>query len=457
MRTILAVGAYERDNFGDYLFLEVLARHLIHYRIIPGSVIAGDMMEPYGITTVPYDYILNNTTVDLVWTVGGEVGGVDVPGALTMSLSQKQREAYITSQPEKQIAIEQVYGANRKNLLAYIPDMSLYSDKNEHTPLIVNSVGISDINIENPHVVSLMKNVEDLSVRDNESKLRVEKTYKKEVNVAPDIVHTLPLVYEPERKKDVGVLVQYNEKYYNEVDSSQLMHAITEVAQNLKLPVTLLLAGTAFGHDSEEVYASLIKHLNEAEIPVRVIKERSPLLLVDYISSAAITISTSLHVRIISASYGIRRVSLENKKVTRYASEWDDIFPYNNTVDKIQEGVDRALGVPQRSVTAKNLTEAAYENLRRIKNLIPGADDDFTGEDIDMRRSPNINTSTGTVWGITSSMRAEVAENRSAITEAQLNKEHEKALYYEAQYSEIIKSKSWKLITQLRKIKAKLR
>ena len=85
MRRILAIGAYERDNFGDLLFLYVL-RKLINNKaeVIASSIIAADTEPINGEFVLPYDILLKNHTFDGVYVAGGEIGAVDVVSGLTM-------------------------------------------------------------------------------------------------------------------------------------------------------------------------------------------------------------------------------------------------------------------------------------------------------------------------------------------------------------------------------------
>ena len=53
-----------------------------------------------------------------------------------------------------------------------------------------------------------------------------------------------------------------------------------------------------------------------------------PLALADRIRHARVVAGTSLHVRIVAAAYGVPRVSLAKPKPTRYARHWDPDMPY---------------------------------------------------------------------------------------------------------------------------------
>ncbi len=459
-RTILAVGAYERDNFGDYLFYEVLRRYCPDDCIIPGSVIYGDMIDSYGMVVLPYDYVLRHYPVDAVWVVGGEVGGVDIKDAMIMSLDETKVPYQIVPR-DQQVELEQLYGADNANCQAYIPDMSLYSEKNDKVPLIVNSVGLTRLfSRYQKEAPSVLSQASQIVVRDKVSQQAV-KDIGYEAKLEPDIVHSLPALYTPNHHDGVGIIVQANVRYIEQIGMGKLENALCSVAHHLKQPITFLAAGTAYSHDSLDLYREMSDHLAHRQVKSRVITTRRPLELVDYIASARMTISTSLHVRIISASYGIPRISLENDKVKQYAVQWDAVWPTHITLDKLTEAVEATKNIDDRYLQRSDLTKRAHKTLRSLMSHIPG---DTRALQVDLSQiyhgwqRQNFDHMLSLIVGYQRECR-EVAAYRESIQMKlqELDVEKDAARYYKNQLDQILESRSWRLLRRIKNLTAFLK
>lgn len=310
MRNILAIGAYERDNFGDYLFYEILRRALPQDFVIPGSVISADVIEQHGFVTIPYDFILKQFKVDAVWVVGGEVGGVNIPIALDMSIGLNSETYNLMSEQQKGI-VELLLGASRKNSRAYIPDVSLYTH-NRGVPLFIHSVGLSNLLIETQDNLKLLNQSVSLVVRDDESFDIAQQSSVTPV-LGPDVVHSISKYYTPIKRRPSGyVLIQINIATINEHGPDTIAHMIKAVYRKVEKPIILFSAGQAKGHDSDEYYENIKRLVHD--VPIEILKARQPMLIVDEIAHANLVIATSLHARIIAATYGIKRISIENEK-----------------------------------------------------------------------------------------------------------------------------------------------
>lgn len=453
MRTILAVGAYERDNFGDYLFYEVLRRYLAKDHVLPGSVVYSDMRAAYGIVTLPYDFILSKYQVDAVWVVGGEVGGVDVPSALTMSLGLPDTtysRAVSTDQAE---AIERLYGASRRNHQAYIPDKSLYA-RNQDSPLIVNSVGLSHMFGDGGQSARMtLSQAAAVSVRDNISRDKLAKVGLV-ATVAPDVVHTLPLFYTPKAHTKVGIVFQCNTAYAEAIGLPVIGEALAEVARQHNLPITMIAAGTAFSHDSLATYQTLHQLLTDQGVTCQLVTTRSPLELVDYIAAAQCTISTSLHVRIVSAAYGVRRVSLENDKVGRYVGQWDAAWPAQVSITELSAAVATAYANDQANRPRRDLTDQAKQNLDRLVAALPSQGRHRHGLDhaqleaawqAHMQRVA-VDTITAQA-AIIHNQQQQIDQANHSFARARAD-----AQYYHDQWQQVVGSRAWRWLRRLRRV-----
>lgn len=370
-RNILAVGAYERDNFGDILFLLILRMAFPDDNIIPGSIIFSELNEEQGYITIPYDFVLSNFKVDAVWVVGGEIGAVDINSALAMTLPRKQYEIYqdIVVQKKDQSSLEVALSINYKNSLAYVPNMDIYK-KNKNTNLIINSVGISN-DFEKPALKNVLKNAKQISVREKASAELCSKMGI-DVEVVPDVVHSIVSMYKP-NNLDSGLVFQINEATFNDLGTESILKSISEVYfKNNFSKVTLIAAGIANNHDSIKSIEEMEKKLKKIGINAELERSRDPLKTVDVIAGASLVVSTSLHVRIVASAYNVRRISLKNKKVTNYVENWDKEFPYDIAIDSLVEASELAMATDLEinKIKTKTLSDKAFTNLKKLHNQI---------------------------------------------------------------------------------------
>ena len=85
MKRVLLVGAYERDNLGDLLFLLVTERYLQGADVVAAAPFSADMRAQLGRRIPAYGPLLRAESFDAIWTVGGQVGRVDLARAYRMS------------------------------------------------------------------------------------------------------------------------------------------------------------------------------------------------------------------------------------------------------------------------------------------------------------------------------------------------------------------------------------
>lgn len=71
---MVSVGAYERDNFGDLLYLELMRAHAGEGLAIQfAAPTKSESSEPFGRTVPAAAPLLAQGDYDAIWTVGGEV------------------------------------------------------------------------------------------------------------------------------------------------------------------------------------------------------------------------------------------------------------------------------------------------------------------------------------------------------------------------------------------------
>lgn len=374
---VLMVGAYERDNFGDILFSELTRRYLTGMEVTAGSIMPA--MLPGGEAVLPYAQLLRQQRWDAVWIVGGEIGGLWLDGALSMSLQEPLRETFVRATPVGKSFIARLLGQEHLRSLAYLPRLGDYPF-NSSIPLVANSIGISNVGFIGDEEAAALT-VEALAgasvfVRDDASAAFARSRGLK-VGLGPDMVHAISLldgfhadevVMSP---RDPYALVQVNVELMRNEGLARIAQSISELARITSLDIMLFAAGTAYAHDSIGSYAGLAAMLRTQIKPRRVIilGERDPLTLVRYIANAALWSGTSLHGRIVSSSYGVPRISLENDKVSRYVETWDAGFPYGVAADSMHTAAAVAIETAPDATArrhSEHLARTAHQNTRSL-------------------------------------------------------------------------------------------
>lgn len=376
-KNILTIGAYERDNFGDLLFFLILKTVLRDrgYNIVAGSIVGSDMRNLIGEYVFPYHLLLKKYKWDVIWVVGGEMGALPLDGALRMSLGENFFKEYLQLDEDLRKIILDYLSCNIGDRLAYLPDINLYK-KNLKTKLVLNSVGgFEELPfLENKNIIKnsidSFKSLSSISVRNNYSHKYLESIGVSS-RLSPDVVHILPKIYK-NNKIDVCeyILFQVNKFYFDKNSIEDVGNVLIEIINKFNHDIYLFLAGTANLHDSKKDYLKIIDFVRDkiGKNKINIIEDRNPLHLVDWISNAKLWIGTSLHGRIISASYRVRRISLENKKVYNYCKKWDDIFPFNINLSDLLKSCEDANMVRDDAVCIKanELILKADDNLKSL-------------------------------------------------------------------------------------------
>ncbi len=468
MRRILAIGAYERDNFGDLLFLYVL-RKLINNKaeVIASSIIAADTEPINGEFVLPYDILLKNHTFDGVYVAGGEVGAVDVVSGLTMDISSKEYQTILRNKPDLNTIVEFYTGISQnREEHAYIPDLQKYP-LNKHTPLIVNSVGLSNIAGLSgdflQRTITVLRNAA-VSVRENNSQKIMEKN-KIAASLSPDVVHTINLFHPKYSSTKRYFTFQINTELIktSRYSPKKIAVILQQISHALKADVRLFLAGTAAFHDNERTYKQIVQAFKsiEHEHEISITTDRNPLRLVDEISGSLLWIGTSLHGRIIAASYNVPRISLLNKKVSRYAESWDSKYPHGVAIDAVLSAVEAAVKTPTDPKLANTLAKQAQRNFSQLIKPVFKKKSATTQDPLNIAKSyiksdEKRRTSFLAVIDDKNSQIVRLENEVETLTnERQLLKED--LHYFKHQLKLITDSKSYRLITFIPKLASKLR
>jgi len=388
-RDVLLVGAFERDNFGDSLFLLATER-LLGPRCLAASVVSSDMTEVLGRRVVSYDSALTLAPWRLVWVVGGEIGGVTVADALPMSLPDGLGDDYEALSPDDRSRYDSYVSGLDDGAPAYLPELDRYP-LNDRTPLVVASVGLTGGLVDGGSVLgtreaAALGRATVVSVREHESE-RVATALGVPTRLSPDLVHALPLLFPETFPEGAGrpaertetrrgsLVFQMNRGMLDEAGTSALALELAEAAREQEAGVLLFPAGTARHHDSPEQYVALREEMRAVapDVEVQIVETRGPLELARVIGDAVCWVGSSLHGRIVSSALGVPRVSLQVDKVTRYAATWPDGMPSDVPVDGIVVAVRAAVAAAasdEQLLVDRGLTERALANARAITDEV---------------------------------------------------------------------------------------
>jgi hypothetical protein len=374
------VGAYERDNFGDLLYLLVTERYLTGADVVAAAPFAADMRPLLGRRIPAYGPLLRDEAFDAVWTVGGQVGRVDLERAFKMSARPRTWRRYARSGEARRRAILRRSTGGVSLSAPYIPALADFPG-NAGALGVLNSVGIAGVRGLEPErrdpIVRALRAAGAVGVRDRGSSaflagLGVEH------RLLPDAVHALGVLEPDAREPDEAAIVQVSRSRLRMLGHARLGRTLAASPQLAGRPVRLLLAGTATGHDSADDYERVARAARRAArgIDIAILEERRPLELARHIARARVAIGTSLHVRIVAAAHGVPRVSLAKPKPTRYARQWDPDMPFDAGLEDLDAAVEAALRRAREAgagAHAEGLAVAAHEQLEALARRVTTA------------------------------------------------------------------------------------
>ncbi len=347
-RRVALIGAYERDNFGDLLFLLQTEAYLVEHGldVVATSAFEADMRPLLGRHVPAFHRVLADEHVDHIWTVGGEVGGATMATAFGgLGVPVPARGA--AGRRQLAATIRQRSGAT-PSTPAYVARPTAFP-ANALASLTLNSVGLSGVAAvparERLVHLAALRESDSLVVRDAASSAFLAQEGI-DHRVAPDLMHSVALTRPRVRRRSDVVLVQAAERWIRAVGAERVARALVTASGLSGARLRLFLAGTAPGHDSAEAYAAVVRHVR-AQAPDVDIEpcggSRDPWHLVDVIGDARLWIGQSLHGRIVASAYGVPRISLADPKLDTYAATWDAGMPAGVTTASLDEAVSAAL------------------------------------------------------------------------------------------------------------------
>lgn len=365
-RRLLAIGALERDNFGDLLYAHLLESHAgDSLEIAWGAPILPATSADIGREVIRWPDALANERLQGVWILGGEIGGTPPEYAYMTRFGRPAHGELIRADAATRTSMLQAAMGGRVLDPPYIGRPSAYA-ANHTTPLVLNSVGISGIARETGArrhaLTAALREAAFVGVRDRASGRLLDELGIAH-RIAPDLAHTVARVRQRPQSSHGAILVHLSEHALTQHQLSDWADALSKAVTDSHAEIRLFLAGLAPGHDSLDSAAGLRRLLldrfprrNVTISGARGVWERT-----DEIAGARLWIGSSLHGRIVASAYGVPRVSFAKPKVDGYAQDWDADFPFGIGPAGLAAAVSTALSMD--ASPDDSLADAAAENI----------------------------------------------------------------------------------------------
>ena len=396
---IALYGAYERDNFGDILFLKVAERLLAPWPIVPLSIISGDMIDEADAVVVSgsawFEHCPSDFLPSALIVVGGEVLSWSLIDALTSDLDPDERRLFLRGNSTERAFIAKTM-AWRSGNLGYVPMLhQLVGNVRHRIPFALNSVGGAKMNRQAAlfdEALRALNEADYVSVRDalTLALIKDSKPAPPQIELNPDLVSALPecgfdeighawskLVREEPRLEHPYIVVQANQAYVKMHGAASVARAISQTASKQNVSVVFQPAGVATGHDSvaslDKVADLVEQELSGSRQVFRQLR-RDLWTQVAVLSHSTCFIGTSLHGRIVSASFGRPTVGLKNAKVTTYAETWENpgFQPKDVGLEDLPHAVNLARGAPRELLLeyARKQAIGAKEAFGRLRQKL---------------------------------------------------------------------------------------
>lgn len=378
--SVVAVGAYERDNFGDMLYAELVDRVVGSRATFTfAAPFARDMTAAFGRDVPAAAPLLDEGPVDAIWTVGGEVGTAELGHAYRTAFGENARAFNRMSPEQREEVLSEATGTKVRDS-AYMPRPSSHKGS-AAAAFVLNSVGLSAIGrvggARRAALDATLREATFISVRDARSHSFLTSVGIEHLFV-PDLAHLVSDVYEPNRIDDAYALVQVPEFAVKAHGADNWARSIAESLTGTGLGIRFFMAGTAPGHDTvttAERLAEVASGMLGNDVTVSTARGVWP--RVDEIANASLWLGGSLHGRIISSSYGVPRVSIGSRKTDAYAASWDSGMPFGATPDNVSHAVSTALSTRHNTAESNALAEQSRDGIERAFAHVTS----FSGED----------------------------------------------------------------------------
>jgi len=372
---IYLIGAFERDNIGDIIFPHIVKKCLPKYQFILISPIFSNLRKIGG------DYVVSKKNIKLinkkpkcVIYCGGETITCNMEYALEM-------DSLISSNTANS-KIYTKYLTSDNNNLGYLYDHKSLNISNKVPMGSISIGGSNENNYKNEKFNKLIKRLLNehkiIIVRDKFTKNYIKHYLNIDSNISPDIVSLISETHIEKikkeknnidciKKKEPYIVFQANKDFIDKNNFKKIAIKISEFAIKNKKNIVLLPAGLAKNHDSMKYYIKIENFLKKQnKIKTFIFNDKNIWRKIALLSESYCNICTSLHFKIISDSFLIPSICLENQKVLNYLKSWPnkqhfycqsikDISKFNKQIENFNKSKFKEYEDQLKEKTLENL------------------------------------------------------------------------------------------------------
>ncbi len=267
---IAALGAYERDNFGDALLFKVTEKLLHPWPVVPLTLFSQDM-HAEGVGDVLSLSAWLDSCADAapaaILCVGGEVLTCELKNALSVDWPDEMSTLYAQLPPEKRTELAE-HICWHSHTLPYIPnERMLRRDLPGKIRVAINSAGGTTLDSQSSTFRGLRESLrlaDFVSVRDQTTQSRIRDMVGSRVELYPDIVTLVSALCRDEidaartrirHRQDAQrpyIVFQANADFVTRNGIDRIANELRAIANRHDLNVVLQAAGTAPRHDRPE-------------------------------------------------------------------------------------------------------------------------------------------------------------------------------------------------------------
>ncbi len=407
MKPILGLyGAFDRVNFGDLLFPEVVARLAPpsiqnRYECVHFGLRSINLTELGGQVVRPIQELLTDRPLppgSLIVLVGGEILTAPIDALLSCIYphhAPQLKNFWLRVLRKLEFSNSAKSAMRRLGLPWILPFVPRAHQIPTHPGIAFLGAGGQRFDALNPSmkkwIVDALREAVFSSVRDPLTHRATAASGAAGTRLAPDSVHALPHIYDRETvlsqataatrkiisdQGPAGYFCFQLAQRHLRGRGDMIAAALDRLAEKTGYTPVLVSAGTAAGHDDHLGLKSVSCHMQTPHVfcPLPSVMD-----VVALLACSKLVLSTSLHAMIVAISYEVPHhgfAGLESK-TGNYLKGWDpEGYVENATFETLVADAEKALARPSSSLrdNARKLTSLALENINEMWRTIEKLD-----------------------------------------------------------------------------------
>lgn len=375
---IILFGAFDRYNYGDFLFPLILTK-AIHDRngqqeLFYAGQIFSDFSSLGGFRVKPLNYLkeLLGENVDIIH-VGGEI--LTCSSKFMMFMNLPQPYASTMAKMFADTFWEQVFASGTKSPFGYVDEPAVGRRR-----IHFNSVGgssLSHLSLEmRESLRRVFKSSTYLSVRDESTRAQVKELLGVEAKCAPDCAVLMKKYFDVETAElvqTVGGLFLQEKEYFCfqanmsvvSTDINKIVEELSQISKTFNKKIVLVPIGTAAFHEDDVALDVVGERLRDRGVEVGICGDRNIFIIMRVIRHSAAMICTSLHGRITALAFEVPRITIfsGDSKQESYIRTWESEVESISIVRDfgILEALKNVMAVPSliyKEIALRNIRES---------------------------------------------------------------------------------------------------